>query len=158
MAVRDLVPWGRERLPAPVRDEQNPVLALHREMNRMFDDFFRGFGVPVTGGTSGWPRLDVSENAKEYRVTAELPGLEEKDFELSLNDRVLTLKGEKKIEHDGPLYSERFHGQFQRSVELGNDVDQDSVRASFKNGVLTIVLSKTAEATERTKRIPINAT
>jgi HSP20 family protein len=160
MPVRDLIPWGRESVPAPARGEQNPFLAFHREINRVFDDFFRGFDRPLSllGPGSGWPQVDVTETDKEYRVTAELPGLEDKDVELSLSDDILTLKGEKKIEHGGggSHYSERFHGQFQRSIELGGGIDRDKVTASFKNGLLTVVLPKSAEAREQAKRIPIN--
>jgi len=159
MAVRDLIPWGPERVPAPRRGEQNPILALHREMNRVFDDFFRGFDTPAAffGGSTGWPQVDVTENEKEYRVAAELPGLEEKDVEISLTGDVLTLKGEKKIENgDDARYSERFHGQFQRSIVLGGEVDRERVAATFKNGLLTVVLPKSAEARDRNRRIPIN--
>lgn len=160
MAVRDLIPWGRERVPAPTRPEQNPFLALHREMNRVFDDFFRGFDMPrsIFGGATGWPAVDVAETDKEYRVTAELPGLDEKDVELSLHDDVLTLRGEKKIERggDNSFYSERYHGQFQRSIELDGGIDRDKVTASFKNGLLTVVLPKSAEARVKARRIPIN--
>jgi HSP20 family protein len=160
MAVRDLIPWGRERVPAPTRAEQNPFLALHREMNRVFDDFFRGFDMPrsIFGGVASWPAVDVAETDKEYRVTAELPGLDEKDIELSLDEDVLTLKGEKRIERGGDdsFYSERFHGQFRRSIELDGGVDRDQVTASFKNGLLTVVLPKSANAREKAKRIPVN--
>ena len=85
MNVRDLVPWSRgdrERSPATRSDSLNPVLSLHREMNRLFDDVFRGFDDSrLFAGRGGWPSMDVEETDKEYRVTAELPGLEERDVE-----------------------------------------------------------------------------
>jgi HSP20 family protein len=90
-------------------------------------------------------------------VVAELPGMEEKDVELTLRDGVLTLKGEKQAETNGSVYSERWHGSFQRSIDLGPDVDPDKVRASFKNGVLTVTLGKRPEAQAQVKRIPIKA-
>jgi HSP20 family protein len=93
----------------------------------------------------------------EVKITADLPGLEEKDIELALQDGVLTLKGEKKSESEGALYSERWHGQFQRSVQLGPEVDPDNVKAAFKNGVLTVALAKKPEAQTRVKRIPIGS-
>lgn len=163
MSVRDLIPWGRERSPGLRGGEMmDPFLSLHREMNRLFDDAFRGIEgrLPSTGfGTMGWPHMDVVETDKEYRVTAELPGLEERDVELTFQDGVLTLKGEKKIEHDdkGRLHSERFYGQFQRSLALGPDVDENTISASFKNGVLTVVLPKSPEVQSKAKRIAISA-
>lgn len=160
MALTDLVPWGRNRSVAPQRfaETGDPFLALHREMNRIFDDFARGFGVglPARFGLSGtWPYVEVSESDKELRLTAELPGMDHKDVEVSLADGVLTLKGEKKSETDGALYSERWHGQFQRSLQVGPDVDPDKVSAEFKDGVLTVTLPKRADAQTRVKRIPV---
>ncbi len=164
MALTDLVPWGRNR-SVPTRrfsDEGDPFMALHREMNRMFDDFARSFGMGPPArfgfGMAGtWPHMEVSETDKEVKVVAELPGLEQKDIDVSLHEGVLTLKGEKKQESDGALYSERWHGQFQRSLQLGPDVDPDKVNAVFKNGVLTITLAKRPEAQSQVKRIPVSA-
>jgi HSP20 family protein len=141
-----------------VSDDGDPFLALHREVNRMFDDFARGFGMGLParfGGATSWPHIDVSETDKEVKIAAELPGLDQKDVELSLADGVLTLKGEKKAERNGAQYSERWHGQFQRSLQIGPDVDPDKVTAGFKDGVLTITLAKRPEAQRQVKRIPI---
>lgn len=162
MDVKSLIPWGRTRTtPAPsYAEDTSPFLALHREMNRLFDDFFRGFDLPMPsrlGWSATWPNVEVSDTGKEVKVVAELPGLEEKDVEVTLSDGVLTLKGEKKQENNGSLYSERWHGSFQRSLQLGPEVDPDQVKASFKNGVLTITLAKRPEAQSEVKRIPIAA-
>jgi HSP20 family protein len=167
MSVRDLIPWGRDRSPSVRGGEvMDPFVSLHREMNRLFDDFVGDFGsrLPAAGfggtgwGGLGWPHTDVVENDQEYRVTAELPGLEEKDIDLTFQDGVLTLKGEKKVEHggEGARYTERYHGRFQRSIGVGPDVDEDKVSASFRNGVLTVVLPKTPEAESKVKHISIN--
>jgi HSP20 family protein len=99
--------------------------------------------------------VEVSDAGSEMKVVAELPGLEQNDVELSLDDGVLTIKGEKKSETNGALYSERWHGQFQRSLQLGPDVDPDKVNATFKNGVLTITLAKRPETQRQVKRIQI---
>jgi HSP20 family protein len=159
MTISDLIPWGRNRMPAPRHaDEGNSFLALQREMNRAFDSVFRDFGLAwptQQGWTIGWPQVDVSETDKEVKVVAELPGLEEKDIEITLHDGRLTLKGEKKAESEGTAYSERWHGQFQRSLQLGPDVDPEKVEASFRNGVLTITVAKQPEAQRPAKRIPI---
>jgi HSP20 family protein len=161
MALTDLVPWGRNRSTAPQRfsEGSDPFLSLHREMNRMFDEFARGFGngLPTRFGLPGnWPHMEVSETDREVKVIAELPGLEQQDVDVSLHDGVLTLKGEKKSETDGALYSERWFGEFQRSLQIGPDVDPDRVNATFKNGVLTVTLAKRPEAQSRVKRIPIS--
>lgn len=108
MSVRDLIPWRRNdgnQAPSLLRnDERDPFLSLHREVNRLFDDAFRGFGsgLPSLGNGAafgiGWPSVEISDTEKEIKVTAEVPGLEEKDIEVLLNDGVLTLKGEKRSE------------------------------------------------------------
>jgi HSP20 family protein len=163
MNVRDLVPWSRgdrERSPATRSDSLSPVMSLHREMNRLFDDVFRGFDDPrLFAGRTGWPSMDVEETDKEYRVTAELPGLEERDVEVLLQDGLLIVRGEKKLESENRnrTYSERFYGRFERQITLDRDVDESAVNATFKNGILTVTVPKSARAVERSKRIPINA-
>ena len=119
-------------------------------MNRIFDNFFRGSEWPMstTPGWSGgtWPNVEISETDNEVRLVAELPGMEEKDVDLTFHDGVLTLKGEKKAETNGAVYSERWQGQFERTVRLGPDVDPDKIKADFKNGVLTVAIGKRPEA------------
>jgi HSP20 family protein len=100
--------------------------------------------------------VEVNEAEQEVKVVAELPRLEEKDLEVTLHDGVLTLSGEKKAESSGAVYSERWHGQFQRSLQLGPDVDPDKVAASFRNGVLTVTVAKRPEAQHQVKRIPVS--
>jgi HSP20 family protein len=162
MNVRDLVPWSRgdrERSRATRSDSLSPVVSLHREMNRLFDEVFRGFDDSrLWGGRGAWPSVDVEETEKEYRVTAELPGLEERDVEVLLQDGLLTVRGEKKLETDARdrSYSERFYGRFERQLTLDRDVDDGAVNATFKNGVLTVTVPKNARVVERPKRIPIN--
>ena len=155
MNVRSLIARGKNRNVAERRfDEQpSPFLALHREMNRMFDDFLRDFDVP--GRNSGWPQIELSETEDELRVLAELPGLEDRDVDAWIDDGVLRLKGEKKVERDGTFYSERWAGAFERIIPVGQDVDPDKVKASFKNGLLTIRLPKKPEAQRQMKRIDI---
>ena len=162
MALRELLPW-RKSEHEPARSE-HPLVALHREMNRLFEDFFRGFELErfpalesMFGGFS--PRVNVVEDDKEVRVTAELPGVTEKDVEVTLTQNTLTIKGEKKEEHEekGKSYyrAERAYGTFQRVIPLPAEVEQDKAEATFKNGVLTIRLPKTEAAREQRKRIEI---
>jgi HSP20 family protein len=154
MTFADLVPWGRNRnVPSSRFSENGDVFSvLHREMNRVFDDFARGFG-----GMTTWPSIEVNDTGSEVKVVAELPGMEQKDIEVALNEGVLTLKGEKQSETHDSLYSERWHGQFERAVHVGPDVDPDKVNATFKNGVLSVTLTKRPEAQRQGKRIPISA-
>src|ERR1700704_3652301 len=162
MAITDLIPWNRNpNIPGPRQTDEHPVHALHREMNRMFDNFLLGFEWPMSTppgwSVGGWPRVEISETENEVKLVAELPGMEEKDIELTLNEGMLTLRGEKKTETDGAVYSERWHGQFERTVQLGPDVDPDKIKAEFKNGVLTVAVGKRPEAQRQVKRIAIHA-
>lgn len=161
MNMRSLTPWSRgDRTPAMTGggEADNPVLTLHREMNRMFDDVLRGFNAPFGGGlirTSG-PSLDVDETDKEYRVTAELPGLGKDDVEIICQEGLLTIRGEKQGEkREGRGVSERWFGQFERQLSLP-DADENRAQASFRDGLLTITLPKTERAQQKVRRIPIN--
>ena len=164
MAVRDLIPWGRTRSSVPSTmqggSEFDPFVTFQREMNRVFDDMFRRFdtGLPsVFGGAQGWPSVEVNATDKEVRVSAELPGLDEKDVEILIDDGVLTIRGEKKSETDDKErgFSERYYGRFERRIALPFEVDEEKADASFKNGVLTVGLPKSPKAEDKAKRIPI---
>ena len=164
MAMRDLIPWSRQQGAAPTvwRDNDwSPIQSLRREMDRLFDDMFRSpafgrFGE-FGGTTGGWPSLDVRETDGEVVVTAEVPGMTEKDVELLVADGMLTIRGEKKGERDERGYSERWYGHFERQVPLPVSVDEEHCKADFHNGLLTIHLPKSREAEQSRKRIPINA-
>jgi HSP20 family protein len=163
MTMRDLIPWGRNQQTTPSRDreEGDPFMTLHREMNRLFDDVFRGFDMAPFGSMSrmaSWPHVEVIENDKDVRVSAELPGLEDKDVEVLMGDGVLTIRGEKKseVEDKERAFSERTYGRFERRIPLAWEVDEDKIDASFKNGVLTLTLPKSAESRPEVKRIAIN--
>ena len=173
----------------------DPFMSLHREMNRLFDDAFRGMVPPGQGGQGAQgaqagamaqggqgpagqelagqdfagqgfgrqalaPSMDVSETEKELRITAELPGVGERDVEVTLNDDVLTIRGEKKFERKDETESyhfvERSYGTFQRSLRIPYPVNPYEVRASFDNGVLTVTLPKT-QAQEKSRRIEVRS-
>jgi len=166
MNVRDIIPWGRGTGTVPVRyaeSEVSPFLSLHREMNRLFDDVFRGFDLPEPFGQVGsigssWPRLELADSAGAVRVTAEVPGMEENDIEVLLENGVLILRGERSSENSDAArqFSERFYGQFERRIPLRDEIAEDKVTASFRNGVLTIDLPKSEKAQAKAKRIAIN--
>lgn len=161
MNVRDLVPWNRNsdgaRGAPALTEPASPVVTFHREMNRLFDDIFRDFDTPFWGASRSWPQIEVEDTDTEYRVTAELPGLEEKDVEVLVQDGVLTLRGEKRAERQdrARAFSERVYGRFERRLAL-DGVDEDQVKASFRNGLLTITAPKSAQGRASVKRIPIN--
>jgi HSP20 family protein len=170
MDFRDLIPFGRDRRDVAARGGDNPFESFQREMNRLFDDFFRGTGAmpPARfGGAEGFfggaaaPRLDVSETDDAYEVTAELPGLEEKDVEVLLDRNLLTLKGEKRAEREEKSkdyhLTERSFGTFRRSIPLPAEIDQGKVEAHFRNGVLTVRLPKAEQARSQAKRIEVRS-
>ena len=168
MAIRDLIPWSRHENRLSVsagaqRDrDDHPLLSLHRDVNRLFDVVFRGFGAPSLGGferSFAWPNVELGETDKEIRITAELPGLDEKDVELALEDGVLTLRGEKTSEIDDRDrgYSERSYGRFERRIGLPKGIEADNANATFRNGVLTVTLPKSAASNENVRRIPVNS-
>ena len=162
MAFRDLIPWSRNQELTPARDSFDPFLTLHREMNRLFDDVFRGFGgtslSPLMEGRFGWPKVELSETDKVLTVSAELPGLSEKDVQVEIANGILTLRGEKRAEREegGRYFSERYYGAFERQIPL-DGVEEDKAEVSFKNGVLTVSLPKSEKEGSGVKRIAINA-
>jgi HSP20 family protein len=165
-AKKDVTPAPGTQLDVR-REWEYPFGAFQREMNKLFDNFFGGFELspwaPVDRRLAAafTPYVDVSETDKEIRVSAELPGMDEKDIDVSLTRDTLTIKGEKKEEKEdkGKDYykMERSYGSFTRSVPLPVEVDTDKVHATFKKGVLEITLPKTAKAIQETKKIPVKA-
>ncbi|HUI20981.1 MAG TPA: Hsp20/alpha crystallin family protein [Methylocella sp.] len=161
-------------MPAPV-GQTAPFEALRREIDRLFDNFHEGawrlpFGRPVFDLELLWPRgtgwaiapaVDVTEKEKEYEITAELPGMDEKDIEIKLSNGTLTIKGEKKEEKEERekdyYLSERRYGSFLRSFRVPEGVDAAKIEATFAKGVLTLKLPKTAEAQKAEKTIAIKA-
>ena len=163
MTLRDLTPWRsrREATPAHYAD---PFRSFHREFDRLFDDFSRGFGMPSLWDGSArerglMPRLDVNETDKAYAISVELPGIDEKDLDVSLADGVLTIKGEKHQETErkdsGRLHVERSFGSFHRALALPADADEEKIECAFKNGVLELSVGKTAEPKTATRKIDI---
>jgi HSP20 family protein len=163
MAIKDLIPWNSKGRGVGFQHttDVHPFFTLHCEMNRMFDDVFRGFDLAPFGSTGpldgfGWPQIDIDETDKELRITAEMPGLDEKDVSLEIANGVLSISGEKKTESEDKArrFSERYYGRFERRIPL-QDVEEDKASAAFKNGVLTVTVPKSAEA-KNVRRIAIN--
>jgi HSP20 family protein len=159
----NLVPWRKRHDLARRSEDGDPFTALQREMNRMFEEFHRGLGLAPLGRET-WggftPLVNVTENDKEVCVTAELPGMEEKDIEISVSRNALSIKGEKAEEHETKERNyyrmERSFGSFEREVALPVEIDADKAEAVFKKGVLCITLPKTKEAQRPVHHVKIN--
>ena len=149
----------------------DPTLPIHRDIDRLFDSFWRGFS-PLTMGGSGFfpslgetgilkPKVDLSATEQEYLLTVEIPGVSEKDVTVDVSGNTMTIKGEKKQEKeekDKNYYRiERSYGSFQRVLSLPEDVNQESIKASFKNGVLSITMPRKALPKGEVKQIQITA-
>jgi HSP20 family protein len=160
MSLRSLIPVGRERAVARFGE---PFTILQREIDRLFDDFTRGWpsmGWPTAGRTAELiPSMDVAETEKEIEITAELPGLEEKDVQVHVADNVLTIKGEKKSEKEQKEKNyrmfERGYGSFSRTIELPAGTNPDTIQASLSNGVLKVIVPKPAPA--QVKKVEVKA-
>ena len=166
MQIKDLIPWGRDKENSPASEtgqSSNPLMSLQRDINQVFENFWH----KVDNGRNGddtlvgmfGPSTDVTETDKSVSVSVELPGMSEKDIDISVSDNAITIRGEKRIEHEeerkGVYMSERHYGSFYRTVPLPAGVDPDKAEATFKNGVLTVTLPKTDEAMASVKRIPV---
>ena len=165
MSLKSMIPWNRAERNLPVRrSDETSIAAIHQEMNRLFADFFGGWDMdPVVWETEAerWARVGWVEKDKEFIVTAELPGVDEKDIDISLTRDTLTLRGVKNSETDkmegDVARHERRMGSFHRTLNLGVEVDADKVSAVYKNGVLRITLPKKESARKETRRIEVKA-
>lgn len=138
----------------------DPFAELHREMNRLFDDFVSGRGAPQGGAMVTAPRIDVKESQQELCVCADLPGVDPADVDVRLDGDMLTIRGERKSESEQKQEDfhlmERSWGTFQRSLQLPFAPNADQVKADYKHGVLTIHIPKQGQQ-ERSRRIEIQA-
>jgi HSP20 family protein len=162
MALPSLRGSRRERGElATSRDTWEPFASLRRDMERVFEDFSRGFGwgPPTVSGGGVTPRVDVSESDSEIKIEAEMPGVDEKDVEVVLSDGRLTIKGEKKQEKEEKKKDyhmvERSYGSFARSIGLPFSAEPDQVKANFAKGVLTVTVPKPPEVKAKEKKIRI---
>ena len=165
MALQEMMPWRKKDLSQNRRAGDGPLASLRRELDEVFERFSRGFG----GGElmeredlwSGFsPAVDVAETDKDVLVTAELPGLDEKDIDVSLSGGYLSIRGEKKAEKEDKeeqyYRKESYYGSFQRTIALPSEVQEDKVEATYKKGVLKIKLPKSPAAQKERKKIAIH--
>lgn len=159
MDLRSMVPFGFGGSQLARRGAaEDPFSSFRREMDRVFDDFFTG-RAPTRFVEGVDVRFDVSETENEIKVMAELPGVDEKDVDVTLTEDLLTIRGEKKRQEERKDENyhmvERSYGGFARSIRLPFGVDQDKVAASFNNGVLTVTLPKPPEVQRQARKIEI---
>ncbi|MFZ5764890.1 MAG: Hsp20/alpha crystallin family protein [Thermodesulfobacteriota bacterium] len=156
---------GASQLRQPNEEAiRHPLKELHQEMDRLFDDMLRGFApffpTPLSAATLIKPQVDIRATEKEYTVSAEIPGVDEKDISIEVNNSTLTIRGEKrqdKEEKETNYYRiERSYGAFQRILSLPGDGDTDAIRAHFKNGVLTITIPRKAQEKSAVRQIEIH--
>ncbi len=168
MRIRDIVPWKRKEKQVPARggNGDDSVQALRRDLNHLFDEFLTPYTErrpmkSLFGGSEGAfvPTADVTENSKEVTVSMEVPGVDEKDVEVTLDGNALIVRGEKKREEKsekGDYYHyERSYGSFQRVVPLPEGIVEEQAKACFKKGVLTVTIPKSEEARSRRKKIEV---
>jgi len=160
--IKNIIPWKKEnRQLARRQATEEPVLALQRRMNSLFDDFFgrSPFDLWPSVADGFAPQVDVSETGKDVRISAELPGLDEKDVEVTVTGNVLSIKGEKKEAHEechgDYWHSERSYGHFERSFELPQGLETEKITASFKKGVLKVTIPKSPGAQSTVKKIEL---
>lgn len=163
MSLRDLIPVKLGRKEIPVRRiDDDPVRSLFYDFERMFDRFFSDFAVEPMRAFGGFsPDIDLVEKDDRYLLTAELPGLDEKEVEVTLNNEYITIRGEKKEEKEDRsgsyYYAERRYGRFERTIPLPAEVDVDKVKAHFKKGLLTVELPKSERVLKESRKIKITS-
>ena len=166
MASRSLMPFSRNMPMSRWGEDTDPFLQMRREMNRLFDDVFGGFGLPSLlgpplGQMAMAPKIDVSETDNEIQVTAEMPGIDQNNVEVLLEDDRLIIRGEKKEEHEDEDKDRNYHvrervqGAFSRTLPLPFAPDPNQVKAEFKNGVMTITIPKPQEVKQKQHRIEV---
>ncbi|GJL51339.1 MAG: heat-shock protein Hsp20 [Nitrospirales bacterium] len=144
----------------------HPLGQLHRDLDKLFDNFFQGFPLSPFRKENGssWgglilPQVDIGEDKKQYTITVEVPGVAEKDIDLTLADGTLMIRGEKRYEQEDrdKQYHriERSYGSFQRMLSLPTDADENTIDAKFKHGVLTITIAKDPNSKPPVRKIMI---
>jgi HSP20 family protein len=170
MAIRDLVSKSGKKSVPIQKSQGDPFGSLHQEINRVFENFSRGFfdmspfstNLIEPAGMAGFsPRVDIKESDKEIEVSAELPGMDEKDVQVSLTNNELVIRGEKKVEKEEKgkewYRMERSYGSFHRAIALPEGIDANRAEATFKKGLLTVSVPRRANANKgEAKKITIH--
>jgi len=143
----------------PMAEAGDPFSSFQRELGKAFDDMLGMRGLAPASVASSALRLDVSEDEKAFQIKADLPGLSEKEVEVTFQDGTLTIRGEKKIERDEKKDTwhiiERSSGSFARQLVLPTTIDEDKIEAKFDQGVLTVSLPKLADEKAKMRKIEV---
>jgi len=163
MSVTQLIPWNRNRTAMLQTGNRDPFFSLQREVNRLFDDMWNSFDLPLSRGggvlQAGWPHIELQDQNEQFVLTVEVPGMDEKDIDIQFVDQCVILSGERKeergTEQPDQHYSERYYGRFERRIPLSAEIEADKAKAVLRNGVLSVTLPK-AQVQKRGKRIAIS--
>jgi len=156
-----IIPWKRSEERQLTQPGADPFSYLRRQIDRVFDDVWsrRGPGQRSELAEASLTPMDVTETDKEIKVSAEIPGVEPKDLQVSVENGTLTIRGEKKYEHEenerGQHRIERSYGAFERSIMLPAEIDEAQAKAEYKNGVLRLTLPKRPDSQSQRKTIPV---
>ncbi len=161
MALKDLIPWKRHQEEQESTEMKYPLHRFHWDINRMLDDIMDSWSNNTLGGDSFMsPRVDLSETKKCLTVTADMPGMDEDDIDVSLENNFLVIRGQKNTEKENQghnyYHMERSFGSFYRTIPLPCEVDENKVKADYKRGVLTITLPKLKGEQRQSKKIEVH--
>ncbi len=169
MTFRIMAPLRSDKKALPIRSygfEEAMFPSLYRDMGRLLNEMTRDFGMQALFGEdaergSFSPGVNLVEEDHDYKVSVELPGMSEKDIDLSLKEGVLSIRGEKKSEvkkEEENIYRmECAYGAFQRNIPLPSEVEEEKIEATFDKGVLKIILPKSKEKEKEVRRITVKA-
>lgn len=162
---------NKSQMPVTQANLSHPVMQLHDEFNRLFDDVFKKFGVSplfsgsprdssFMGNSDFWPSLNISSDRKSYQVIMDVPGMKQADMEIEVRGGILAIKGHKQEEvedKDRYFYRvERRYGAFQRTLDLPEDANADDINATMQDGVLSLTIPRNETEDKQVKRIAIN--
>lgn len=160
----NIIPWNHSSNLSAKR-ETTPISYLQNEVNRLFEDFFSDFQSPSilssaeANGKSLAPAVDIVENDKSFKVEVELPGMDQDDVEVTINDNYLTIKGEKQTSKENKdenyIRRERYYGSYQRTIALPETVNADKAKATFNKCILCIDVPKKEEAIKPSRNVDI---
>jgi HSP20 family protein len=161
MALKDLIPWKRRQNDQTESGMDYPLHRFHWNINRILDDIMGSWSndsLPGDGFIS--PRIDLSETKKNLTITADMPGMDEDNIDVSLENNFLVIRGQKKTEKEDQgqhyYHMERSYGSFYRTISLPCEVDESKVKADYKKGVLTIHLPKPKDERRQSRKIEVH--
>ena len=164
MSLRDLTPWRKNRATS-ASDLASPFSAFQQDLDSIFGDSFPSVFSQFAdeNGKSILPaRVDMSESDDEIEIIADMPGMDEKDIDITFQDNVLTLKGERKSESEDKNRQftrvERSHGTFVRRIAIPTEIQEEDIKADFSKGVLKIILPKSHDVRKSTRKIEVRST